>query len=73
MALINLYGTPDPSKPYNYEDDSWLNRHLGEPVDFDCAGAVREKTWRWHRSKLSYGIRIMFPKLSAIISRSGIM
>lgn len=52
MPLVNLE-TPDRSKPYSYENDSLLNRHLGEPVDYDWAGAIREKTlrWRWQYLK----------------------
>jgi hypothetical protein len=53
MAIINLE-TASTGKNYSYENDSWLNRHLGEPIDFDWGGPVRAKTLRWRWQSFCY-------------------
>lgn len=40
-------------KLYSYEDDDF-NRYLGEPMDYDQAGAIRVKTWRWWWQRMTY-------------------
>lgn len=46
-------------RPYSYIRDDIFNRHLGEPIDYDWAGAVRKKTWRWRWQRFCYQLGLL--------------